>query len=79
MENTNEEISTSKQNDVDYIFELFEEMINLKIKNVVDYMDQIMNPDELNRHADNIYYNLLNHADLAYIKMKFMRKNLYKE
>ena len=69
---SDENLNISDVSDSDFILDILKDIIKSKTKKTVDYMDEYMTHEELQRHGDNIFNCLLNEGDIAYIRLKLM-------
>ena len=67
-----ENLNISDVSDSDFILDILKDIIKSKTKKTVDYMDEYMTHEELQRHGDNIFNCLVNEGDIAYIRLKLM-------
>ena len=69
---SDENLNISDVSDSDFILDILKDIIKSKTKKTVDYMDEYMTHEELQRHGDNIFNCLVNEGDIAYIRLKLM-------
>jgi hypothetical protein len=69
---SDENLNISNISDSDFILDIIKDIIKSKTKKTVDYMDEYMTHEELQRHGDNIFNCLVNEGDIAYIRLKLM-------
>ena len=63
----------SNISDIDFIFNLLENLLNKQEENIVNYMNKFMTQEERNRHGDNICnYLLSSMGTLAEIRLRMM-------
>ena len=65
-------MNISDVSDSDFILDILKDIIKSKTKKTVDYMDEYMTHEELQRHGDNIFNCLVNEGDIAHIRLKLM-------
>jgi cell division ATPase FtsA len=69
---SDENLNISDVSESDFILDILKDIIKSKTKKTVDYMDEYMTHEELQRHGDNIFNCLVNEGDIAYIRLKLM-------
>lgn len=65
---------------IDFAFEILDRLIEEQNKNVIEYLNSYLSPEEINIHVENICgYLVKPKADIASIKLLIMTRNNYKK